>query len=369
MPLNRETAIIGAAIRLPQALDSASLEELLYDLTRAALADAGLAIEEIDGIVVGSNDQFDGRAIAVMAASGSVGGVDRDILSTPSASDHAFVMGVLRIASGQYETQLVLSWSPTEADSLSEAQRLGADPYFHRHLPLDELNAAALQASRLAAADPGIAAQAQALAAHNRAAGAKAHGLAPASPLAPPWPLTAPMLARPVTGLVALVLASEDFVAARGLTGVAWVQGMGWATEAGFLGDRDLTGAEALRAAAGRAYAEAGIGDPAGAFDAVELSGVTPYQEVLAARVLGLGGLVASGAASVNPSGGVTAQNPVFCTGLMRIAEIANQIRGRAGRHQLPGVKRGLAHAASGFAGMYQGVLVLGNEQREGSRA
>ena len=30
---------------------------------------------------------------------------------------------------------------------MSEAQRLGADPYFHRALPLDELSAHALQAS------------------------------------------------------------------------------------------------------------------------------------------------------------------------------------------------------------------------------
>ena len=55
----------------------------------------------------------------------------------------------MRIASAQYRTQLVVAWSPTEASSLSEAQRLGADPYFHRALPLDELSAHALQAGAL----------------------------------------------------------------------------------------------------------------------------------------------------------------------------------------------------------------------------
>ena len=49
-----------------------------------------------------------------MMASGSVGGVDRDIMSTPSASEHAFILGALRVATGQFRTQLVVSWSPTE---------------------------------------------------------------------------------------------------------------------------------------------------------------------------------------------------------------------------------------------------------------
>ena len=88
---------------------------MIYDTLQQALADAGIAIEDVDGIVVAGNDELDGRAISIMMASGSVGGVDRDILSTPSAAEHAFVLGALRIASGQFANQLVVAWSPTEA--------------------------------------------------------------------------------------------------------------------------------------------------------------------------------------------------------------------------------------------------------------
>jgi acetyl-CoA C-acetyltransferase len=56
--------------------------------------------------------------------------------------------------------------------------------------------------------------------------------------------------------------------------------------------------------------------------------------------------------------------NPVFCTGLIRIAEVANQIRGRAGAHQMPNVRCGLAHAGSGFAMQYQAAVVLAQEAR-----
>jgi acetyl-CoA C-acetyltransferase len=184
------------------------------------------------------------------------------------------------------------------------------------------------------------------------------------------------MTTIPVTGSVAMVLAAPDFIAERGLRDVAWLQGMGWATEPSFLGDRDLSSAPALAAAARQAYATAGITDPASAFDLAEVTDATPYTELLAYEALSLcprkdwqahatdGRFARGGRLPVNLSGGVLTWNPVFCTGLIRIAEIANQIRGRAGTHQLPNVRRGLAHAGSGFAMQYQAAVVLGREAR-----
>lgn len=388
MKLNREVSVIGVAMAVPVIGEDRSLEEVLYDVVQSALKDAGISIEDIDGIVVASNDQFDGRAISVMAASGSVGGVDRDILSTPSASEHAFVMGALRIASGQYETQLVVSWSPTEASSLSEAQRLGADPYFHRRLPLDEAAGAALQASAMIGRRSGLEELAERIFARNRAngraaypdAGIEEHSLEAVRASRPTrWPLREGMVAAPVTGAVALVLASQDFRRERGITNAARLTGMGWATEAGFLGDRDLSTATALKTAAKIAYGAAGIEDPRRAFDLAEITDTSPYQEMLAYDGLGLsdeahvaddlscGRFDPDGAVPVNLSGGVSSLNPVFCTGLLRIAEAANQVRGRAGAHQAARADTALAHAASGFAMMYQTVVVL--ERMEGEAA
>lgn len=378
MGMRIQPAVIGCAIRPVIASRERSLEEIMYDIGQAALADAGLTIEDIDGIVVASNDQFDGRAIAVMMASGSVGGVDRDILSTPSASEHAFIMGALRVASGQFQTQLVVSWSPTEVSSMPEAQRLGNDPYFHRALPLDELSAHALQAAAIEAVVPGVRGSAEAVAAKNRAHGRVAWPDPPVTPGAGKlrWPVTPAMTTEPVTGAVAMVLASPDFARERGLTDVAWVRGMGWATEASFLGDRDLTTAPALSAAAERAYADAGVGDPATAFDLAEVTDATPYSELLAYDALSLcpradwqarlaaGDFGRGGRLPVNLSGGVLTWNPVFCAGMIRIAEVANQIRGRAGAHQMANVRTGLAHAGSGFAMQYQSAIVLGKEAR-----
>jgi acetyl-CoA C-acetyltransferase len=185
--------------------------------------------------------------------------------------------------------------------------------------------------------------------------------------------LTDRLTTQPVTGAVAMVLAGADFIAERGLPRPAWVRGMGWATEAAFLGDRDLAAAPALVEAARQAYQEAGVTDPT-AFDVVEVTDATPYAELIAYDALGLaprariaermaeGWFQRGGRLPVNLSGGVITFNPVFCTGMIRIAEIANQVRGRAGRHQLEGARLGLAHAGSGFAMQYQSAIVLGAE-------
>lgn len=372
MSLANRVGVIGVAILPRVSSERQSLEELLYDVTQQALRDAGLTIEDIDGIVVASNDQYDGRAISVMAASGSVGGVDRDILSTPSAGEHAFVMGTLRVASGQYETQLVLSWSPTEASSLAEVQRLAADPYFHRRLPLDELSSHALQANTMLSGMPDVEASAMKVLEKNRRNGARAYpDLTDDVRLPARWPLHANMVAAPVTGAVAMVLASKACIEKRAVKEVAWISGMGWATEPSFLGDRDLAQAPAMEAAAQQAYADAGVTDPAGAFDVAEIADTTPYQELLAYEGLGLapradwaariadGSFGPDGRLPVNLSGGALSLNPVYCTGMIRIGEIANQVLGRAGPHQRAGVRTGLAHAASGFAMQYNTVVVL----------
>lgn len=374
MRLKVQPGVIGVAIRPAITGGARSLEEIMYDTAQQALADAGLTIEEIDGIVCASNDQFDGRAISVMMASGPLGGVDRDILSTPSSSEHAFILGALRVASGQYRTQLVVAWSPTEVSSMPEAQRLGTDPYFHRRLPLDELSAHAMQAAALEHAVPGLRSVALAVAAKNRANG----GATASSQVGKlRWPLTPDMTTEPVTGAVALVLASPDCIAERNGRNIAWLRGMGWATEASFLGDRDLAAAPALQAAARQAYESAAVN--AAQIDVAEVTDATPYSELLAYEALGLsaradwaadvaaGHFGRDGRLPVNLSGGVLSANPVFCTGLIRIAEIANQVRGKAGTHQRAGARLGIAHAGSGPAMQYQAAVILGNEK--GARA
>ena len=54
------------------------------------------------------------------------------------------------------------------------------------------------------------------------------------------------------------------------------------------------------------------------------------------------------GRLSVNPSGGVLSSNPIGASGLLRFAESALQVMGKAGAHQVPGAPTALGHAYGG---------------------
>jgi acetyl-CoA C-acetyltransferase len=66
-----------------------------------------------------------------------------------------------------------------------------------------------------------------------------------------------------------------------------------------------------------------------------------------------------NGMVAINPSGGTLCTNPIGVTGLVRVADAAKQVMGRAGAMQVPNVQRALATAVGGSAQFYA-VSVLG---------
>jgi len=62
----------------------------------------------------------------------------------------------------------------------------------------------------------------------------------------------------------------------------------------------------------------------------------------------------------INPSGGVISCNPIGATALIRVAEAAMQIQGKAGQHQVPDVKVALA---TGFGGCFwSDIMIMGKQ-------
>ena len=340
----------------------------MYAVTRSALADAGLAIEDIDGIVVAANDQLDGRAISVMMASGSVGGVDRDILSTPSAAEHAFVLGAMRIASGQFRTQLVVSWSPTRG----ELGRRGAQARDRSVLP-----------PRAAARRARGARRSRRRAARARGAGAARGGdrhrrEEPRPRRAPPiptvrrhraekvwiasgkplrWPLTDAMVvpagvrARGAGARGRGRSSTEHGIAERRPGSRAWAGRPSRASS----GDRDLRAA-ARRSPRprGRRTARPASRTPATAFRPRRsrrrhaLPGAAGLRRARAVHARAVGGGARRAAASpaaarcrsTFPAARCRSTRctaPAWCS----IAEAANQVRGRAGSHQAKDVRTG----------------------------
>jgi acetyl-CoA C-acetyltransferase len=64
----------------------------------------------------------------------------------------------------------------------------------------------------------------------------------------------------------------------------------------------------------------------------------------------------------VNPSGGVLSSNPIGASGLLRFAEAAMQVMGRAGDHQVADARTALGHAYGGGSQFFA-MWVVGSEK------
>jgi len=123
------------------------------------------------------------------------------------------------------------------------------------------------------------------------------------------------------------------------------------------------------RHAAEKLYQRNGIKDPRKEIDLFEMYdpsswwGVDWLREFLLLegdehlRMIESDEIAIDGSFPVNPSGGVIASNPIGATAMVRVAEAALQIMGKAGGHQVP--KQINQALASGFGGTMWTVLFL----------
>ncbi|MBX6378132.1 MAG: thiolase domain-containing protein [Clostridia bacterium] len=197
--------------------------------------------------------------------------------------------------------------------------------------------------------------------------------------------MRAPMVAAPLglfdccpttDGAAAVVLAPaekarryvEDYVVIRGM-GLAVTSGY---FDAQFQQNWDFLGFPATRKAAAMAYRQAGITDPRREIDVAECHDCFTITEILNYEDLGFCGpgegkrLIREGVTTlegdlpVNTSGGLkSCGHPIGASGVRMIADITNQLLGRAGKRQVKGARTGLAHTLGG-PGAVSCVAVLG---------
>lgn len=181
--------------------------------------------------------------------------------------------------------------------------------------------------------------------------------------------LNAPKVFGPLTklqccptsdGAGAAILASEAFVKKHGLEGQA-VEILGQAMTTDFDSSFDeksmikMVGFDMTQAAARKVYEQSGFGPED--VDVVELHDCFSCNELLTYEALGLcpvgkgGEFVDAGAQTyggqvvVNPSGGLISKgHPLGATGLAQCAELNWQLRGEADKRQVEGARIGLQH-------------------------
>ena len=328
--------------------------EMIVPVLHDAVAQSGLAHDEIGFVCSGSLDYLQGGPFAFVAGLDAVGAWP-PVRESHVEMDAAWALyeAWVAIQTGEVDTALVYGFGKSSPGDLHEIMSLQLDPYYALPLWPSMVDVAGLQASAFLEANGAtdhdlaeVAARSQRNARENPNAIRK--GAVTADDV----------LAQPVThhplrdadifpitdGSAAVVLAAGD-VARRVSKRPAWIRGIEHRIEAHGLGVRDLTRSESTRAAA----AAAGVGR--GKVDVAELHAQFSHEELILTEALGLD----PAQTAINPSGGALAANAVMSAGLVRIGEVARRItNGDA--------DRGVAHATSGPCLQHNMVCVLEGE-------
>lgn len=200
--------------------------------------------------------------------------------------------------------------------------------------------------------------------------------------------MSSPMLWDPIRfdetcpssdGACAIVVGDEDTADRRIKEGhaVAWVHATALRTEPLDYTGRDRVNPQAGRDAAAALWKDAGITSPIDEIDVAEIYVPFSWFEPMWLENLGFaaegegwkltqaGETAIGGKIPVNASGGVLSSNPIGASGLIRFAEAAIQVMGKAGDHQVPGAKKALGHAYGGGS-QYYSMWVVGSEKPAG---
>ena len=354
--------------------------EMVYEVVKKALDDAGITIDSIDNVVTVSNDFWDGRTISCMAVADASGAYGKDTSTVEGDGAFGALYGLMRVLSGVYNNTLVVAHCKGSESSPSAITNAAFDPIYERILGIDAITSSALQARRY---------MTKYLLSEEQFAkvSVKNHKNAKNNPFAQlPLDITVDdvlnsrMLSDPIKlldaspisdGAAAIILSAER-QAKEVSQNPVWIKGVGYCSDAYRIGDRDLAEPNSLRRAAKDAYKMASIENPLKEIDVAEVYDAFSYQELLwmeglnfcrsgeGGKLIDEGVTEMGGELPVNPSGGVISAHPVLVAGLTRIIEAVLQIRGDAEKRQVPNAEIALAHGINGMCGQSHCVWLLG---------
>ena len=378
-----KVAIVGVAqTKYEENKIDQPYSELVFEVVKKLHNNLGITNDDIGCVITSSNDFNDGRTIANMAIQDAVGSVRKAESRVSGDGAFAYVYGAMRILSEEYDTVMVVSHCKCSEVSQYLVNNTIFDPYYQRHLGLDQISSAGLMANMYMNKYGVSEEQAAKVVVKNRKNALNNPHAHLQKEISVEDVLNSKMLAYPLKeldfppfsdGAVAMLLSNE--ANAKKFTDTpVWLKGYASCTDAYYLGHRNMTDLIGLELAAKGAYEMAGISDPVGELDVAELSEIFSVHELMSYEALGFcgkgeggkfmdsGATQMNGSIPVNPSGGVLSSNPTMANGLIRVAEIALQLMGKAGKRQIPNAKLGLANGMNGICSQGNCVLIFGGE-------
>lgn len=367
-----------------------SMPGLIREAIDRALADAQVEWKDIDAIVIGkAPDLFEGVMMPELFLADSLGAVGKPLLRVHTAGSvggSTSLVAATQVMAGVHRRVLAVAfekqsesnamWGLSIAPPFSMPVGAGAGGYFAPHVR------AYIQRS---GAPEHIGAMVAVKDRRNGALNPYAHLRQPditiesvqASQML--WdPIRYDETCPSSDGACAMVIGDEAAAAEAEAAGgtVAWVHATAMRTEPTTFAGRDQVNPQAGRDAAAALWRAAGIDDPLREVDAAEIYVPFSWFEPMWLENLGFardtpgwklteaGVTERGGELPVNPSGGVLCSNPIGASGMLRFAEAAKQVMGRAGDYQIDGARKAFGHAYGGGS-QYFAMWLVGADKPE----
>lgn len=336
--------------------------EMVNEAVRAALDDAQMTMDDIDTVLLGNMEFFEGCHMTdcwLADAMGAYGKPGLKITTGGTVGATEVVAGAHHVASGLFDRVLVIGFEKQEEGDSSAILSGVAHPLYGRSLAGAAVGYFAMMGASYMQA---YGAREE----HSAMVAVKARQNARKNPYAHlklditiQDVLASKMLAYPIrlmdmcptsNGACAMILADEKTAKDRCKKPV-WFRASETAHNEQFeLTWRDVTTTKPIfsRVCADKLYKKLGVENPATFFDVFEIYEPATWAELVWYEDLGLckrgegfrlieeGKTNIDGAIPVNPSGGVLSTNAIGATAMLRVWEAALQIRGDAGEHQVP---------------------------------
>ena len=370
--MKHQAAVLGVGqTRHRSRRADVSIAGLCREAVDRALADAGVGLADIDAVVVGkAPDLFEGVMMPELYLADALGAVGKPLLRVHTAGSVGGATGIAAaslVEAGRHQRVLAVAfekqsesnamWALSIAPPFSMPVLAGAGGYFAPHIRAY---------IRRSGAPAHIGALVAVKDRRNGALNPYAH--LQQGDITLDSVRSSPMLWDPVRydetcpssdGACAVVIG--DAAAAQASSGpVAWIRATAMRTEPTMFSGKDHVNPRAGADCAAALWREAGITRPADEIDVAEIYVPFSWFEPMWLENLGFaepgqgwrlteaGETQIGGRLPVNPSGGVLSSNPIGASGLLRFAEAALQVMGKAGAHQVDGARTALGHAYGG---------------------
>jgi acetyl-CoA C-acetyltransferase len=353
-----------------------SIPEMVREAVDRCLASKDLDLNQIDAVVVGNMELFEGINFPELWMASAIGAAGKPLFKLNNGGTVGASVAIAAahlVSSGLYDMVLGIGYEKQSEGETQSAITTVGDPAWERSVMAGAIGNFGVMASTYVAESGVTAEQAARVAVKaRRNACLNPHAHLQRPDITVEEVLASRVLAQPLRlldmcpssdGACAIVMASPE--RAQSVTPQpAWVAATSTAHDTQFMGDspKRLARMRSLIAASDVVYEKVGITDPRRQLDVAEVYEPASYAELAmyenlrfcdwgdGGRLIDEGVTQMDGELPVNPSGGVLSTNPVGATALIRVAEAALQVMGEAGEHQIPDVDTALATGYGGNA-------------------